>query len=197
MAMKRSTLINLIGTAFLLAGLLLLPVAWYVRNSNASLQAAPAVTSENSSPLVVEEPYVTQGKPISLSIPDLGISNQVIDGVFESSTQRWTLTTDKVQYALSTFQPNDTTGMTFMYGHNRRQVFSRLPEIREGMAAYVNTDNGLVFRYRFASSVTTKPEDVSIFEYSGPPILVLQTCTGLFYQNRQLFTFEYVGVNNV
>lgn len=196
MNLKRSTVLNLVGVAFILAGVLLLVAAWYVRNSNASLQATPAITAENSEPTIVREPDVIQGKPISMSIPELGIDNQVIDGVFEPSTQSWTLTTDKVQYAVATFQPNDTTGMTFMYGHNRRQVFARLPDVAPGMIAYIKTDNGLTFTYRFISSVTTKPEDVSVFDYAGPPILVLQTCTGLFYQNRQLFTFEFVGVDN-
>jgi hypothetical protein len=34
------------------------------------------------------------------------------------------------------------------------------------------------------------PTDATLFEYKGKPILTIQTCSGVWYQNRQLFTFD-------
>lgn len=195
--MTVNKVMNTVGISLVVFGAAALLYSFHVRDTNASIQAAPAVTAENSAPPTVTGPTALQGNPVELQIPELGIDNVVIPGVFEEQTSRWTLTLDKVQHAVMTYPPNNVGGLTFMYGHNRKQVFSRLPSIAEGTIAEVKTDNGLLFRYKFTSSVVTRPEDISLFDYSGPPILVLQTCTGLFYQNRQLFRFELVEVVNV
>ncbi|MBC7746659.1 sortase [Pedobacter sp.] len=195
--MKRKHMVASIGVSLILIGFSILLVAYYVRTTNAAIQTQPIVNEiVNNQPQIIETPTAIQGKPIELSITDLDIKNEVIDGVFSKQTGQWTLTRDKVQYATMTYQPNNLHGVTFMYGHNRKEVFSRLPRIQIGSIAVVKTDSSHTFYYRFVSSKVTKPEDISIFEYNGPPILVLQTCTGLFFENRQLFTFEFTGVDN-
>lgn len=192
--MKRSHMLNIIALILIIVGMTILFLGALVRHTNASIQSQPPITAQNS-----EQPKATSvihGNPIELRIDDLGIKNEVIPGVFEARTQQWTLTTDKAQFAVMTHQPNDKGGLTFVYGHNRKEVFARLTKIQPGTLVTVTTDNNYLFTYRFTGSQTVKPEDVSVFAYEGPPKLVLQTCTGLFYQNRQLFSFEFVGVTN-
>jgi LPXTG-site transpeptidase (sortase) family protein len=194
MKVNRFKILNLIGGVLLVAGLAVALVGLQVRRSNTLVQAQPALTRMvQPAPL---EPSAQTGEAVSLTVPSVGIKSPVIDGAFNAKSGQWTLTLDKVQFATMTQHPNDKQGLTFMYGHNRREVFNRLPAIQPGAVAEIKTSNGLTFRYRFVSSKVTKPNDVSIFSYDGKPILVLQTCTGLFYQNRQLFTFEFVGVDN-
>jgi LPXTG-site transpeptidase (sortase) family protein len=189
---SRGKVLNLIGGLLLVAGLAVLLVGWQTRRANMQVQAQPALVRQ--SPAVVDPAAVT-GQPAVLNVPSVGIGSPVIDGAYNATSGQWTLTLDKVQFATITSRPNDRRGLTFMYGHNRREVFARLPAIQKGALAEVKTDNGHIFRYRFVGSQVVKPSDVSIFAYDGAPILVLQTCTGLFYQNRQLFTFEFVGVD--
>lgn len=195
MKIKVSLLINILAGILILVGLSLFISSRLIRGSESQIQAQPAFTPENSTPQVIADPEVIQGKPVSLTISDINVDNTVIDGVFESQSQKWTLTLDKVQHAVMTQQPNDKSGMTFMYGHNRKGVFAKLPSIKEGAIAEVKTENGHKFTYRFTKSQRTSPEDVSVFSYQGPPVLVLQTCVGAFFQDRQLFTFELVGVD--
>lgn len=195
--MKRDVLVIYIGITLIVMGVFVVFVASLVRSENARIITSPSITPNNSKPVTVSGSDTIQGKPIRLRIPDVNIDNKVIDGVFDEKSGEWTLTTDKVQHALMTYQPNDKAGLTFMYGHNRREVFSRLSGIHEGTLASVTTENGHVFMYRFSESRVTKPNDISVFSYTGSPILVLQTCTGLFYENRELYTFEFIGVESV
>lgn len=188
---KKPHLGLIVGSTLLIAGLLLFFVPAAIRTANAGQIAQPVVAPEDATPNIIPvAPDVIQGKPISLDIPSVNISVPIIDGVFNAKTQTWTLTLNKAQYAVMTVQPNNKSGNTFIYGHNRREVFNRLPKIKAGAIATIKTDNGHIFTYTFRDSRVTNPSDVSLFEYEGKPILTLQTCTGLFYQNRQLFTFD-------
>jgi len=73
-------------------------------------------------------------------------------------------------------------------------VFSTLNRIKPGDEAIITTDNGHRFTYKFRAAYETNPSDDSLFHYQGSPILTVQTCSGLWYQNRQLFTFNFENV---
>jgi LPXTG-site transpeptidase (sortase) family protein len=96
------------------------------------------------------------------------------------------------QYATVTVQPNNKEGNTFIYAHNRVGVFHTLSRINVGDTVIITTDNGHTLTYKFRTSYETNPNDTSLFSYKGAPILTLQTCSGVWYQNRQLFTFDLV-----
>lgn len=137
-----------------------------------------------------EEPVVS-GEPATVSIPSLGINLPIVQGVYNAKTGAWTLTNDKVQYAVMTPQPNNQGGNTFLYGHYRKGVFATLHNIQPGAKVTITTTNGHSFTYVYRSERTVSPQDSQgIFDYQGAPILTIQTCTGIFFQNRQLFTFE-------
>jgi LPXTG-site transpeptidase (sortase) family protein len=161
---------------------------------NTALAAKPAVHYQVSQ--VVNKPVqIISGQPVHLSIPSQGISLDVINGYYNPKTQTWSLSTDKAQYATITALPNNKSGNTFIYGHNRWEVFYHLPRVQLGDEAIITTTNNHTFTYKLSSVKTTNPNDVSLFSYQGPPVLTLQTCTGLWYQNRALFTFQLVGVS--
>lgn len=138
---------------------------------------------------------IISGHPMRLQIPSLGFDLQIIDGIYNNKSQTWNLTTNEVQYATVTPEPNNSNGNTFMYGHNRREVFEFLYKIQPGAQAVVTTDNNHVFTYAYVGAHTTDPNDDSLFKYQGPPILTLQTCSGVMYQYRQLFTFSLVSAH--
>ncbi len=142
------------------------------------------------------QPIVIQGKPVRLTIPSIELDIAVVDGVYNAQQKTWTLSNTSAHYALMTPQPNNNSGNTFIYGHNRKEVFAKLAKVKAGDEAFLYTDNGNVFRYVFRFSVETDPYDDSLFSYNGAPIVTLQTCSGLWYQNRQLFTFDFVSVTN-
>lgn len=151
-----------------------------------SVAAAPVKTTAQSR---------VEGNPVELSIPSLDMVLPIIPGTYNELTRTWTLTTDKVQFASITPPPNNEGGNTFLYGHYRKNVFANLHNITPGDIATIKTENGKTFYYRYVSSRIVDPTDSEdVFNYSGKPIVTIQTCTGLFYEKRQLFTFDLVRV---
>jgi LPXTG-site transpeptidase (sortase) family protein len=139
--------------------------------------------------------YVS-GEPNQLSIPNLGIELAVTPGVYNPETREWTLTRDKAQYAVMTPEPNTVGGNTFIYGHYRKGVFSTLHRIKPGDRAIVTTSNGRNFTYVYTANKVVAPNDSSeVLNYQGGPMLTIQTCTGIFFENRQLFFFNLEGVS--
>ena len=174
----------LISIGILLGGLNLVSMLWNQRSNHAqALQNTPVVNSPT--------PLIT-GTPVHIAIPNVSIDLNVIPGYYYPSDQSWTLSLDNAQWGAMTAKPNNKSGDTYIYAHYRLHVFYTLPHVKPGDEAIVTTDNGHIFTYKFVSSSVTVPTDTSLFSYKGKPILVLQTCTGLWYQYRQLFVFDLV-----
>ena len=187
-----------LGAGLIVAGAVLLVVT--IRNHAVNIVSAP---SQHSPVAMVPAPapavqasapapqgYIT-GTPTGISIPSLGLNLPVIPGYFDASTQEWTLTTTKVQFATPSTPPNNRSGNTFMYGHARRNIFGSLPKLQSGDVAIVTTDNGHKFYYTLASTQVVDPTDAAAALHdSDKPTLTLQTCVGLLYQSRELLTFN-------
>lgn len=188
--------VSTIGFSAMLVGLLgLVFSAYFWHISQGSITAAPL-----QDPLIdvnidqTSEPQTITGKPIELLIPSLNIDLTISDGAYDPLSRTWTLSKDYAHYALMTTQPNTTSGNTLIYGHNTAEVFAALPRITQGSEAKVITDNGFIFTYIYTENTAVKPEDTEVLYYSGVPRLTLQTCSGIFNQNRQLFYFNFSSV---
>lgn len=179
-----------VGLVLMVAGICL----FVLRDSNAFNKSAPTPPPSHATVWVAPKPDTITGTPTVIKLPSLGLSLPVINGYYNAHAQSWTLTNDSVQYATITPPPNNAGGNTFFYGHYRPGVFATLHTIKPGAQAIVSTDSGHTFTYTFISSRITTPIDDSIFSYQGPPILTIQTCSGLFFQNRQFFTFNLTSV---
>lgn len=164
------------------------------RDSNAFLKSEPPAPPVAAKTWTPPKPNTIEGNPVQISIPSLSMDLPVINGEYNPNDGEWTLTLNKVQYAVNTPPPNNAGGNTFLYGHYRTEVFARLHDIQPGAQAIITTDNGHIFTYTYTGYTVVDPSDTSLFGYSGPPILTVQTCTGLFFQNRQLFNFTLTKV---
>lgn len=179
----------LVATGLILLGVSLL-ITWQQQKSASATQPVKQAFKSNKAP---ENPNpLISGVPVHLTIPSEAIDLKVIPGYYYRASNSWTLSLNDAQYGTMTAPANNKEGLTFIYAHYRKGVFLNLPKITPGAQAIVTTENGHTFTYTFTSSVVTVPTDTSLFSYKGKPILVLQTCTGVWYQNRQLFTFELV-----
>jgi LPXTG-site transpeptidase (sortase) family protein len=196
--MKKSTALLITGSCLIIAGGALgyspLMNYWHGKHVAQVLTVPFAQAASAAAPQVTPPVRVVSGKPVRIQVPALHIDLQVIDGQYNAQSKTWTLTKDKAQYAANTPLANNAEGNTFIYGHNRKQVFSTLNRIKPGDEAIITTDNGHIFTYKFRAAYETNPSDDSLFAYKGAPILTVQTCSGLWYQNRQLFTFNFESV---
>lgn len=195
--MKTSKKLFITGSMVSIVGLAGLVPSAYFWYRNRQITEAAALTNQAPSvtvPTVVDAPRVITGKPVRLLVPSLGMNVSIADGVYDAHAGTWTLSTDKVHYALMTVQPNDHQGNTLIYGHYRPEVFAYLHTIQKGALVNIKTENNHTFTYKFTGSKVVNPTDTSVLSYEGKPMLTLQTCTGAFMQNRQLFSFDLVDV---
>lgn len=181
-----SVIVGLIGCA---------PTAYYYFSNRGSV-SAHQLPSAPIAKKTIPQTLIT-GHPVSINVPSVGINIPVIDGYYNSKNKEWTLSLDKAQFATPTVLPNNIKGNTFIYGHFRWGVFYTLPKIKAGEEAFITTDNGYQFKYRFYTTYATQPTDSSVLHYEGPPMLTLQTCSGTWYQNRQMYLFSYEGYQKI
>lgn len=127
-------------------------------------------------------------------VPSVGIDQPVRQGSYTSSSESWTIDTSAAFHADVTVPVNNTNGTALIYGHAGWGIFGKLPEVQPGAEAAVYTAEGLRFMYEFESSKQVDPSDVSALTSSGPPRLLLQTCSGAFDSYRTLVTFSLKGI---
>lgn len=194
--MKQRILIT-IGVICVLAGILLgyptLQQYWQGRNLNSTVASGIVYADK---PVTPSDQPTVMGTPNRLVIKSLAIDLTVVGGQYYANSKTWELSGDKAHFAELSVSSNNKTGNTLIYGHNNKQVFYRLNQIKPGAEVSVFTDNGKEFRYSYNTAVETSPNDSSVFNYKGPAMLTLQTCSGLWYQNRQLFAFDFVEVRD-
>jgi len=197
--MKRSVKIGLIaGTLMCLVGAVGIAPTLYFKLTNrgtVSAQQAFPTPKVTKTPASTPAKPVISGHPNSISFPSVDINNvPVVNGYYNAKTETWNLGLSTAQWGVMTPEPNDNSGNTYIYGHYRPAVFAYLHHIAIGAQAYITTDNGYTFTYTLEQEITVNPSDTDLFNYQGPPILTVQTCTGTWFQNRQLFIFKFDSV---
>lgn len=182
-----------IGLLFILLGLFIsapyvLPAIKSTRTAHASVKTAGPDTSKQ---IVNEEPVIS-GQPTHIAFPSVNISVDVAPGYFDAKTNSWTLSKDKAHFATVTDLPNNKTGNTFIYGHNRWQVFTGLLDAKVGDTAIVTTANGHTLTYKLRTIEDVDPTRTDYLQTHNSPILTVQTCSGMWYEHRRMFTFDLV-----
>lgn len=203
-AMKRKLhiLIALVGLTLVIVGSVFMMKNSLVNEEyNYTPEPNEVVAQDTSGQSIVATPIKqntpqSPGYPVRIQIDEVDINLPIAKGYYNKQNKKWTISRNSAYYAVMTSRPNTTSGNTFIYGHNRSNVFSRLLKIKPGSVAYVTTDNNQRFIYKLSRSFTTNPNDSSILYYQGAPILTLQTCSGANFQDRTLFVFELVGVTD-
>lgn len=164
---------------------------------NNRVYAAPVVMTPQLPPT-----FAISGRPTHIEIvqPTNGmhIDLPVRDGHYDPVQATWTLNQHDAFYATPSVVANDTQGTTMIYGHNEANVFSHLSSLKHGTGAYalVHTDTGATFRYSYQNAADTKPDDVSVFRNDGPPTLVVQTCSGSWFELRRMYNFSFESIES-
>lgn len=153
---------------------------------------AAQIKADRAAPI---KPMVA-GMPSRIVIPALGLDLPIDKGYYDASEASWTLSGYRAQYAILSPLPNDTSGNTFIYGHNNPYVFGPLKHIAPGARAEVYTTDHHVFNYTFTNTDAVTPDNTSVLMYQGPPIMTIQTCSGVWNEQRQMYTFKFSGVSS-
>lgn len=151
---------------------------------HASAAAAVAVQGTTSKKTI-------QGKPVRILIPALAIDLPIVDGVYDSTAQEWSVSNVAANYATNTPQINNVGGRTLIYGHAVNDIFGKLQNVKKGDVAYVYTDNNHIFMYKFTSSEIVTPQDTSVFDHlKGSAGIYVMTCDGTWSSERRIALFN-------
>jgi LPXTG-site transpeptidase (sortase) family protein len=170
--------------------------AFYTFNPWLITKSSPAA-AEIIQPPPPPKRNVISGVPKRLIISRLGIDLNVLNGSFNTDDQTWTLSGLNAHFADISSEANDYSGSTFIYGHNNKNVFGKLADVRPGDQVQLVTANGFMFSYVYESAHNTRPDDVSALNYKGEPILTVQTCSGSFNEWRRMFRFRFDSVKRI
>lgn len=188
-----------LGVSVLQTGSLLfvLMVSGVYRPFSSASPQVPEYTFIPPRKLVSSEQIIHSGKPIRIQIDALNIDTELLDGVYNSTNNTWTLSPNGVHYATASALANTFGGSTFVYGHNNSQVFGSLLTLSFGDEVHLQTDTELTFTYRYVRNAQLRPEDTSPLTYqASPPILTIQTCSGNWQEYRSIFYFDLIQVTN-
>ena len=199
-AMNLSIKLRILAIILIIASIsLLAPLIYFqysYKSSNSKAILAPPV-NQIAAVTVHDNPSTISGKPVRLMLASVAVDVSVSEGTYDPQTGNWSIENGKAFFAPQSAQPNNSANNTLIYGHAQKNVFSSLKKLTSGAEAIIETDTGYRFYYTYASSNIVSPDDVSVFLYQGPSRLTLQTCVGAFYQNRQLFYFNFLKYEKI
>lgn len=188
----------------LILALLLISSGLFILHKSQSLYAwrQPAsVANVNSNQATTHQPpqeaqptqirQVIDSNPQQIVIPDLSIDVKLLPGDYDHATGRWNISDETAFFASVTDPDNLSVGNNlFIYGHNSRNIFANLPFIQHDTKIYLNTSDGKSIEFSLIESRIVEPTEAGILDYDGTPRLILQTCTGLFNQQRFIAYFQ-------
>jgi|GEM_PF-450567 len=155
---------------------------------------ADAVTPLSKVVVALSPQDKLRGIPARIMVPTLGINVGIENGIYSAANHSWNLSNYNAHYAEKSAPANVRGGNTFIYGHNSRNIFGLLPSINIGDQAIVVTAENLKFYYQLEEISEVQPDDVAVLNYSGEPILTVQTCSGNWNEKRQMFRFKLMRV---
>lgn len=176
--------------------LILIIIGTHSIQSRAQIQRNVAYAASISAAAQRHQTKYYEGMPVSLYVPSINLSLEVINGHYNEARQTWLLTGDKAQYATETVQPNNRSGLTLIYGHYNSHVFMSTDNLKLGALVEITTNTNKIFTYKYLTSKVISPTDVSLFKYKGEPELALLTCTGTWFQSRHLMIFKFISVRS-
>jgi hypothetical protein len=103
-----------------------LGVSWYEQRQALSAAVMNTPATVVSAPAISDSPSVTKGSPRHITVPNLGIDTDVVDGVYDIASGQWTITEDSAFFATPTNLINSEGGNTLIYGHNSQKIFGKL-----------------------------------------------------------------------
>lgn len=126
--------------------------------------------------------------PVELRIASIGKNISLVKGFYSQSNTDWTLSDVEAQYIAY-----EQSKSFYIYGHNSTYIFGDLPQLQQGDQVSLVSLNNIVRKYAFTDKKTVTPYEVDVLNIQGKdPQLILQTCSGWYGQNRDVYYFVSV-----
>lgn len=132
-------------------------------------------------PQLQEAVEIVPSNPKTLVIPDISVDLDVETSQAKGNV--WQISETGVSY-LASSATLEQTGNTVIYGHNKKNLLGKLPQLKKGAPIYLTDDSGKTYKFVVSEILTVKPEDVWILTETSEKILTLYTCTGFLDSKR-------------
>lgn len=125
--------------------------------------------------------------PAEIKIRSVGIvlpvkETQIVDDI-------WTINENGASHLAISALPG-MSGNVVIYGHNTKQVFGSLPNVKKGDVIELTLNNGEVFQYKVKETFVVNPEQIEVLQPTKVETLTLYTCTGFFDSKRFIVKAE-------
>jgi sortase (surface protein transpeptidase) len=138
-------------------------------------------------PTASENKQMVLGEPVRLLLPAINVDLGVIKGYYNAETRQWTLDNTHAFYMQGSATP-------LFYGHNRVGVFENLNKLQPGETLLITNSEGRQLRFAYKGYKVVKPEDSWLLQEKNPETVMVMSCTGIFYESRQVLYFAYEGL---
>ncbi len=167
-----------IGVSLLTLGaiiILIASIAWLRYDQAIRLQAAVADQSASAASSRSQVP-----KPVRIIAPgkiDIALEPQVVDGT------RTTVSPNAGSYLANGVRPGQG-GNVIIYGHNKKEIFGHLSQLKVGDSVQVRTEDGRMWNYVITERAVVDQTDTTLLQPQNGEMLTLYTCSGLFDSKR-------------
>lgn len=117
-----------------------------------------------------------QAAPASLHIPDVDVSAQVEESLVAENF--WEISKDNVSHLKSSSIPGQN-GNIVVYGHNTKNNFNALHDLKKGQSIVLTLKNGSRYAYVVQKIAVVFPNQVEMIRPTNEEVLTLYTCTGI------------------
>jgi sortase A len=120
---------------------------------------------------VVSRPSVTSETAVTLTIPDLNLSQSIVQGV------DWEALKQGVGQLPNNVNPGDASGNVVLAAHNDiyGQIFRHLDQLEPGDQFQIATQS-TIYTYTITAVEFVEPNEVSVMESRGSPTATLISC---------------------
>jgi LPXTG-site transpeptidase (sortase) family protein len=118
---------------------------------------------------------IPSAKPVQIMISALDINLRI--GQTTTEKAKWEVYKDGASH-LSTSANPFTSGNIIIYGHNTKNRFKKLPEIKNGDIIILKTSDGKERKYKVVEIQTVKPDQTSLLLPTTVETLTVYTCAG-------------------
>ena len=122
------------------------------------------------------------------------IANAQIDLPLTGSMEQqgiWEVSEDGANFAINTAIPNDQSGNTVIFGHDRPHLFRNIHNLKPGDEIKVYGADK-VYVYTMDGSKIVSPSDISVMQQTKTATLTLITCDGWLSKDRYVVTAKLV-----
>lgn len=132
--------------------------------------------------------------PVELSVPRLATKVAVVKAVVEKG--KWPTSSKAVSYLMGSDYLNKE-GNVVIYGHNRKNLFGFLKNLKIDDILEVKGSDGKIYSFKVAKSFVVKPDKIEVLNWEEGYNLTLYTCEGIFDRQRLVIKARRISVRDL